>query len=180
MKSPISKLSLKELALLIADSLSGYGISAVLTGGSCVTIYSENKYVSKDLDFVTDTIHSKKIKAAMEDIGFALMPEKCFKHPGCEYTVEFIPSPLSVGAEAVKKTRSIKTKRGALVLLSPTDCVKDRLAAFYHWDDRQSLEQAVLVAARQKVDLKEIKRWSLNEGFPDKFEEFAKQLKGRR
>ena len=31
---------------------------------------------------------------------------------------------------------------GKIRPLSPTDSVKDRLAAFYHWGDRQSLEQA--------------------------------------
>jgi hypothetical protein len=45
-----------------------------------------------------------------------------------------------------------------LKVLSPTDCVKDRLCAFYFWNDLQGLEQAVLVAKSQQVDLKEIKR----------------------
>jgi len=61
--------------------------------------------------------------------------------------------------------------------MSPTDCVKDRLAAFYHWNDRQSLEQAILVSRRQSVDLKEIRRWSLKEGMADKLALFRKSLK---
>lgn len=63
-----------------------------------------------------------------------------------------------------------------LRLLSPTDCVKDRLAAFYHWDDRQSLDQAILVCRDNNVDLKEIERWSLNEGMKNKFEAVRKEL----
>ena len=31
--------------------------------------------------------------------------------------------------------------------LTPTDAVKDRLAAFFHWSDRQSLEQALATTA---------------------------------
>ena len=61
--------------------------------------------------------------------------------------------------------------------MSPTDCVKDRLAAFYHWNDRQSLEQAILVSRRQAVDLKEIRRWSLKEGMAEKLAVFRKSLK---
>ena len=38
-----------------------------------------------------------------------------------------------------------------LGLLSPTDCVKDRLAAFYHWKDQQSLEPAIQRGSVQKV-----------------------------
>ncbi len=59
-----------------------------------------------------------------------------------------------------------------LRLLSPTDCVKDRLAAYYHWNDRSSLEQAVLVCRDQDVDMREVRRWSLNEDKRPEFEVF--------
>ena len=49
---------------------------------------------------------------------------------------------------------------GTLQLLSPTDCVKDRLTAYYHWDDLQALEQAKMVAKNHKIDFEEIRRWS--------------------
>jgi hypothetical protein len=69
-------------------------------------------------------------------------------------------------------------------LLSPTDCVKDRLAAYYHWNDRQCLEQALLVAAMRTVYLKEIERWSAVENKPAEFQsirgEFVKARRSRR
>jgi hypothetical protein len=55
--------------------------------------------------------------------------------------------------------------------------VKDRLAAYFHWQDPQSLEQAVLVAKSRKVDLKEIRRWSRQEGFEEKYRDFERRLK---
>jgi len=55
-------------------------------------------------------------------------------------------------------------------LLTPTDCVKDRLAWFFHTGDTECLEQAYLVARQQKVDVQEIERWSTCEG---KKEDFA-------
>lgn len=55
--------------------------------------------------------------------------------------------------------------------------VTDRLAAFFHWNDRQSLEQALLVARAQKVDMKDIRRWSKSERNEPKFRVFQKRLK---
>jgi len=54
--------------------------------------------------------------------------------------------------------------------------VKDRLAAYYHWGDLPSLEQAVLVAKANDVDLNEIERWSEVEGASDKLENFLERL----
>jgi hypothetical protein len=41
-----------ELAAYIRDSLQIDGISVVLSGGSAVSFYSSDKYVSKDLDLI--------------------------------------------------------------------------------------------------------------------------------
>ena len=68
---------------------------------------------------------------------------------------------------------------GTLKLLSPTDCVKDRLAAFYHWNDRQCLQQAVWVAQERAIDWKEIERWSRKEGAEEKFTIFRKAVEGK-
>jgi len=84
-----------------------------------------------------------------------------------------------VGSEPVKKIATVRTKYGSLKLLSPTDCIKDRLAAYYHWDDPQSLEQALMVAKRCRIDLREIERWSKVEGKEEKFTEFLR-LKQKR
>jgi hypothetical protein len=62
-------------------------------------------------------------------------------------------------------------------LLSPTDCVKDRLAAFFHWNDRQSLEQAVLVGKAQKIDMDDVGGWSKSEGNEEKFRVFEQRLR---
>jgi hypothetical protein len=65
---------------------------------------------------------------------------------------------------------------GTLRIVSPTDCVKDRLCAFYFWNDQQGLAQAVLVAESQDIDLKEIKRWSNVEGKESEYEIFKSKL----
>jgi hypothetical protein len=50
------------------------------------------------------------------------------------------------------------------------------LAVYYHWGDRQSLEQAVLVAKSRSIDLPRIEGWSIREGKKVEFEEFKQKL----
>jgi hypothetical protein len=61
--------------------------------------------------------------------------------------------------------------------LSPTDSCRDRLAAFYHWRDRQSLRLAVAVARHQAVDLEAIRKWSRAEGSLAEYEEFLGEFR---
>jgi hypothetical protein len=65
---------------------------------------------------------------------------------------------------------------GTLRVVSATDCVKDRLCAFYFWNDQQGLTQALLVAKSQNVDFKEIQRWSKAAGKVQEYENFKKRL----
>jgi hypothetical protein len=55
--------------------------------------------------------------------------------------------------------------------------VKDRLSWYYHNNDRQSLEQAAMVARRQQIDMGEIRRWSENEGKLAEFERIKNRLR---
>ncbi len=114
----------------------------------------------------------------MIELGF-VQENRYFKHDGVVFLVEFPRGPLAVGKEPVGAIREIEFSTGTLRIISPTDCVKDRLAAYYHWKDRQSLEQAALVASSNDIDLAEIERWSKREGMADKFKEIALQLEKR-
>lgn len=180
-------MALGTLAAFISDHCRSLGVEVVLSGGACVSIYTRNKYFSFDLDFVLLSFVPRKVlREAMAGIGFA-EDGRHFRHPDTPYIVEFLSPPLSVGEEAVGKIRRIVRSGKVLRLLSPTDCVKDRLAAFFHWNDRQSLEQAVLVARSNRVDLGEVRRWSIGEGMEAKFDEYrlllakgAKPKKGRK
>lgn len=97
-------------------------------------------------------------------------------NPETQFFVEFPDGPLSVGEEPVKKISEFELVTGTLRIVSPTDCVKDRLCAFYFWNDQQGLAQAVLVAESQNVDIKEIKRWSRAEGKEREYEIFKSKL----
>jgi hypothetical protein len=172
----IKNMSQVELAAYIQDALQSEGINVVLSGGSAVSFYSSDKYVSKDLDLInTNFARRSKIKAVMETLGFHEQG-RYFVNSETQFFVEFPNGPLSVGEEPVKEIRKFELVTGTLRIVSPTDCVKDRLCAFYFWNDQQGLAQAVLVAESQSVDLEEIKRWSKVEGKEQEYLTFKAKL----
>lgn len=137
----------ENLAALVCTTLERHGIEAVLTGGAAVSIYSANAYQSYDLDFVVRGL-AKNVTAAMESLGFKRRAGRHFEHPRTRYYVEFPSGPLAIGNEPVVRIGTRRTPTGILRLLTPTDCVMDRLAAFYHWNDAQGLDQAAAVGRR--------------------------------
>jgi hypothetical protein len=172
----VAGLSIGELAALVAGHLRSKGIEVVLVGGACISIYTENRYSSFDLDFVATGIASRKqIKAALAELNF-FENQRYFKNSETDFFVEFPSGPLAVGDEPPAEISTITFPTGILRLLSPTDSVKDRLAAYYHWKDQQSLEQAILVTRDQPVDLDEVQRWSAKEGFADLFAKIRGRL----
>ena len=173
---PVKEMTVGELGAFVCSCLEDSGIRVTLTGGACVSIYSDNKYQSMDLAFIEEVpVTRRKLKKILAEIGFT-EENRYFRHPQAEFFLEFPPGPLSVGEEPIGEVVTMQFPTGQLRLISPTDCVKDRLSAFYHWDDRQSLEQALLVAQSREIDLLQVQRWSEGEGELDKFEHFFKAL----
>jgi hypothetical protein len=165
-----------EFAAFVAAEFRRRNINVVLSGGSCVSIYSQEKYVSMDLDFVNAGFTKRpQIKEAMAALGFH-EENRYFRHPDAQYLVEFPPGPLAVGGEPVKQIDEIATTTGIVRIISPTDCVKDRLTWYYHSNDTQCLQQAILVASANTVDLTEIERWSKAEGKHNAFNQIKSNL----
>ena len=167
--------SIEEIAAAVSDALSKAGITAVLSGGGAVQIYSSGLYPSKDLDFVSPATHGE-IEAALGKMGFVREFGRHFAHPDCTHTLEFPSWPLAVGRRLLKEWGEFPVGGLSIQILTPTQCVMDRLAAFYHWRDRQALDQAVAVANRHVVELEEIHRWSLDEGQEAAHREFQRAL----
>jgi hypothetical protein len=176
MKIDWEKIGIKELAALTAETLRKGGVDSILVGGACVSIYTKNKYQSFDLDFVTHTT-IKEVAPLLSELGFQRESSRHFVRQDCPFFIEFVAPPAAVGNEPLKGEKNIKTKMGTLILMTPTDSVKDRLAAYYHWNDQQALEQAVMVAESQKTDFHEIQRWSEQEGHSEKHRQFLERLR---
>lgn len=173
------KIGIKQLAALISEKLRECGIEAILVGGACVSIYTKNRYLSFDLDFVTHAT-LKEVAPTLADIGFKRESSRHFIRSGCPFFIEFVAPPAAIGNEPVRDEVRLKTTMGTVVMLTPTDSVKDRLAAYYHWNDPQALEQALMIAKAQKINMREVKRWSEKEGHANKYREFLIRLRSKR
>lgn len=112
----------------------------------------------------------------MARLGFQHAQRRYFTHPATSYLVEFPAGPLAVGDTLVRSWGVLETAAGRIQILTPTQCVMDRLAAYYHWKDSQALEQAVLVAAAHDVDLEALRAWSGSEGMTSRFDDFLRRL----
>lgn len=171
-----AKSTIRDVIAAVSRALEAAGIRAVVVGGACATVYSGGHYMSEDLDLI---LHSdptqKELDTAMASIGFARKEAQYF-HKKTRFFVEFPRGPLSIGQDfKIVPTRlAIGTAR--IPALSPTDSCRDRLAAFYHWGDRQSLEVAVAIALRHRVNMKTVRKWSEGEGPDARFQEFEGEL----
>lgn len=172
------KVSLKEVAGFVSEELRKRGIDIILVGGACVTIYSNNRYQSYDLDFVAYQ-DMKKVKQALKELNFE---EKngYFRHSLCKWIIEFVSSPVAVGKQIISKFEEMKVATGTIKMLRIEDSVKDRLASYFYWNDRQGLSQAIDICFEQDVDFQEIENWSIKEGFKEKFNEFIQQFLKRK
>ena len=165
-----AKISLQELAAFVSSELKKRGIEIILVGGACVTIYSRNRYQSYDLDFVTyEDMHM--VTKVMKELGFRTKG-KHFEHDGCPWLVEFIPPPIAIGDLPIEHFNQM----GTIQMLRPEDSVKDRLASYFHWDDRQGLEQAIDICLEKHIDLGEVEKWAVHEKQKKKFHEFKQKL----
>jgi hypothetical protein len=147
----LKKLTISELAATIAEHLDDYGIHVVLVGGLAVEIYTDNLYLTKDIDMVNINYQSaKEMSQAMGLLGFR-KDGRVYKNDTIDIVVEFPTAPLSVGDELIHETtyKIIAGKR--IPILTSKDVVKDRLAAFIHWRDNSSLIQAVAVMLRHQL-----------------------------
>jgi len=171
--------TLEALAVAVGETLAAHGIRAILTGGACAGIYSGGIYSSQDVDFVLEgRVTLASLDAAMNRLDFSRRANR-YVHPESSFWVEFPRGPLGIGADL--DIRPVPLRAGGRTLaLSPTDSCRDRLAAFFHWSDRQSLSVAVEIAHRNDVDLARIRRWSRSEGHAARFEEFERELDRRK
>lgn len=172
--------TLRQTVAAVSRALRTHGIAAALTGGACASVHSDGDYVSHDLDYILlAAVRQPALDAALASEGFRRDGDR-YVHPESPFFVEFPRGPLAIGDDDVVSPVVFKVGATAVLGLSATDSCRDRLAAFYHWDDRQSLDAAVKVARRRRVDLRRIRTWSQREGQAAKYEEFVTELRRAR
>jgi hypothetical protein len=169
--------TLREQAFLVCTALDRFGTTCVLTGGSAATVYAPHDYQSQDMDFVLTLVGRSGNEEALSALGF-VRSGSMYVHPANPLTLDFPEGPLAIGGELVKTWDTIREAGLLLHILTPTDCVRDRLAGYLFWHDRQSLAAAVAVARAHQahVDLDLIEAWCGREGESSKFEDLKRLL----
>ncbi|MDR2192796.1 MAG: hypothetical protein LBO62_07980 [Endomicrobium sp.] len=177
MKIDFKKMNLLDTASYICGRLIKKGVNVVLVGGACVSVYTDNKYLLNDFDLVCENA-LQELEPILNEMGFK-RKGRLFYNENSDFVLDFVPPPVMIAQKRIKKTAVIKTKFGQLYLLTPTDCIKDRLAGFYFWNDPQSFEQAALVykSQKKKIDVKDIERWAKQENAYDKCRIFLEKIK---
>jgi hypothetical protein len=168
--------SLADVAIAVGDTLRRAGIRAVLTGGACAHLYSAGEYASIDADFILgESYPIAELDRSMATLGFRRHRDR-YVHPATRLFVELPAGPLGIGEDfAIRPVWKVRRKARALVL-SATDSCRDRLAAFYHWNDRQALAAAVAIAVHHRISIARVRAWSADESHLEGFEVFVAEV----
>jgi hypothetical protein len=176
--------TLEDVVFRICTALAKRDLQVLLVGGSAATYYAPKAYQSNDADFVAvfnvNRVREAEVVATMVELGYQLNGNT-FEHTGgSPFTIEFPKGPPMVGGEAIRIFETVERGDEVLYVISPTDCVKDRLAQYYFWNDRTALRAAVAVTSEQqdRVDMSRIKDWSSREGEFEKFADFERLISG--
>src|SRR5207253_8946898 len=150
----------------------------------CATLSEpDHAYINTQVLYQTDSLDfiqqgpgtQRELDEAITSIGFPRKGTQYF-HPLARYYVKFPPGPLGIGSDYRIQPVEVVSRGRRLRMLSSTDSCRDRLAGFYHWNDRQGLEVAVRIAARKRVDMEKIRAWSKRENALPRFHVFLEEL----
>jgi hypothetical protein len=88
---------------------------------------------------VQEGLYAEPLDGCLAELGFARRGRH-FVHPDCKHLfVEFVAGPLGIGDD-LDITPTTEVEDGhTLRILSPTDCVRDRLASYIHFKARDCL-----------------------------------------
>lgn len=100
----------------------------------------------------------------MASLGFKPRGRE-YVHPDSRFFIEFPAGPLAFGDRYVDNSEAttLKTKFGAIRVITPTQSVMERLAWFVHGHDQQSRDQAIMVAKHQMIDWQTVFDWAKSE-----------------
>ncbi len=146
-------MSLVEVAATVATHLRTHGIEVVVVGGSAITLHVPEVYTSMDIDFaVTSGSDRRTIVRALGEIGFQ-QEGRIFVHPDTVYPLDFVADTPYIDQEPVHDFAEITTSVGSVRVYHLEDAIADRIAAFLHWSDSQSLDVAERSAAAARDHL---------------------------
>ena len=152
--------SLADVAGLVAAHLRTEGIRVVVVGGSAITLHAGDVYTSHDIDFAVLSGHTlRELAAALAEIGFFRKGRE-YISTHSEYSVDIVAGIPLIDNEPIEEYTLIETASGPVQTYYLEDAISDRVAAFVHWSDSQSLDVAerAIGAARTTIDPPRLER----------------------
>jgi len=145
----LHKASLIEVAAQAAQCLERAGIPVAVVGGSAITAYAPSVYTSKDIDFAAiKGARRREFAQAVAELGFQAKGRN-FVHPESPFSLDLVADTPYVDQRPIIKFTTHETRFGPVRVYTFEDAIADRIAAFLHWGDSQSLDVAErAVAAR--------------------------------
>jgi len=134
--------TLLEVAAQASAALQRAGITVAVVGGSAITSYVPEVYTSRDIDFAAINGTSRRaFTQALAPLGFR--PHgRDYVHPNSTFTLDLVADTPYVDQRPITQFETIKTRYGPVRVYSFEDAIADRIAAFLHWGDSQSLDVA--------------------------------------
>jgi hypothetical protein len=144
--------SLGEVAAQASTHLEHAGIPVAVVGGSAVTLHAPDVYTSRDIDFAAlSGTTRREFAAALTPLGFTAKGRD-FVHPESSYTLDLVADTPYIDQRPIKTFAMISTRFGPVRVYQLEDAIADRIAAFLHWSDSESLDVAQrVVRARRSV-----------------------------
>lgn len=114
----------------------------------------------------------KALTAVLEPLGFTASPDgRHFTHEASGWLVEFPPGPLAFG-ETVFGNDDIPvldTAYGQVRVITPTQSLMDRLAAYFHWNRQRPVRDQARALVQTadplgRIDWEALYRWAEREG----------------
>ena len=169
--------SIQEAVATIIQFLRAQNVEAVLVGSACAAIYVPC-LSARCIELVVYEYHVEVMKKLMRRLKFRPTELRLFKSKHAPFDVVFLPPPLEVGDAAVSEIAEFSNDLCSINLLNHTDCVRHRLAQWYHWGEQSALDQAVVVSKchPKQVNQALIKRWSAHEWASEKYQQYLDLL----
>ena len=168
--------SIEELWKHVGVELAKHDVDVVLVGGAVASIYTEGAYQSGDLDFVLNDFSRKKLEKVLSNLGFRRQ-NRHYVHPECRHLyLEFSSFPVSIGDDTSIEPSEVQVGDVVIKIYTPTDSVRDRLASYMHFNAKECLDQAVMIAQRHPIDYGSVRIWCGKEGKSKTYDEFVARV----
>lgn len=137
----------------------------VLVGGSAFEFHFPKAHASLDADLSVKVSVSKRnelVSTVLEEMGF-FAKGRVYANPKIPFTVDIVSSEVEVGELNMDDEiiEVVSTNGLSFKVLSAEAMILDRLTAWVHWKDAQSLEKVELAAKtnRKIVDRQKLKKF---------------------